>query len=111
MNSEVKGRRITDSCCSLPFCSDESTEAEPAPLGMSQPWMKLFPDASFASVSSRLVMISISIGGWDTQSERWINKHCSFSCIYHNIPISDIKLNKKKEHSIGSCGIKCLTRI
>lgn len=80
-------------------------------LGISQPWMKLFPDALSASVSSLLIMILILIVGWHIEFERWIDKHCSFSYIYHKIPTSDIKLNKKKENSVRSCDIKCLTEI
>lgn len=73
--------------------------------------MKLFPDALSTSVSSPFVMILILIVGRDIKFERWIDKHCSFSYIYHKIPTSDIKLNRKKENSIRSCDIKCLTGI
>lgn len=72
MSYEVKGKRITESCCLQPFCEDENTEAEPITLGISQPWMKLFPDALSASVSSLLVLIV----GQDIKFERWIDKHC-----------------------------------
>lgn len=73
--------------------------------------MELFSDALSASVSSLLVMILMLVVYQDIKFERWIDKHCSFSDIYHTIPTSDIKLNKKKETSIRSCDIKCLTGI